>query len=59
MEEYDAILRLVDTGGTIALLLLVIYLGYTGRVVPSSLLETIIRRVVEDVLDELDRRGKL
>lgn len=59
MEEFDAVLRIVDTGGTVALLLLVVYLGYTGRVVPSSLLQTIISQAVSEVLDELERRGKL
>lgn len=59
MEEFDAILRIVDAGGTIALLLLALYAIYSGRVVPASLLQTVIERVVSEVLDELDRRGKI
>lgn len=59
MEELDAILRLIDAGGTIALLLLAVWLGFTGRVVPVSILEKLIPRLVEEILEELEQRGKL
>lgn len=59
MEDIDAILRLIDAGGTIALLLLAVYLGFTGRVVPASLLERLIPRIVEEVIAKLEERGHL
>lgn len=59
MEEIDAALRLIDTGGTIGLLLLLVYLSFTGRLVSVSLLEKVIAQVVREVLDELERRGKV
>lgn len=59
LEEIDGLLRLVDTGGTIGLLLLLVYLSFTGRLVSVSLLEKVISQVVRELLDELENRGKL
>lgn len=59
MEDLTLWLDLVGNLGVIGLLAIAIYLGLTGKVVPSDLLESVISKVVEDVLDELEERGKL
>lgn len=59
MEDLTIWLDLVGNLGVIGLLAIAIYLGLTGKVVPSDLLESVIAKVVEDVLDELEKRGKL
>lgn len=59
MEDLTNVLALVDTGGTIGLLLLLVYLSFTGRLVSAALLEKVIAQVVREVLDELENRGKL
>ncbi len=59
MEDLSLWLDLVGNLGVIGLLAIAIYLGLTGRVVPADLLESVIAKVVEDVLDEMERRGKL
>lgn len=59
LEAIDGVLRLIDTGGTIGLLLLLVYLSFTGRLVSVALLEKVIAQVVREVLDDLENRGKL
>lgn len=46
----------INTGGLIAALVYGLYLGLTGKVVPVGLLRQIVSQVVEEVIDELEKR---
>ncbi len=53
-EEPNVLINYINSGGVVALLSVFVWLGYTGRVVSSKHLETIIAAVVQQVLKELD-----
>lgn len=53
MDEYDVIFRAINTGGSVAILAFAVYLGLSGRVIPSSMLRTVIAETVRQVLEEL------
>lgn len=59
MEDLTLWVDLLSNLSVISLLAVAVYLGLRGHVIPTDLLETVITKVVEDVLDELEERGKL
>lgn len=50
----DVIFTYINSGGVVGLLVLMLWLGYSGRVVSSRHVESIIAQVVRQVLKELD-----
>jgi hypothetical protein len=55
--DIQTILTAINTGGLVAALIYGLYLGLSGKVIPVSLLHQIIAQVVEEVLDELEKRA--
>lgn len=53
------LLTYVNSAGVIGLLVLAVWLGYSGKVVPSSLLDEIVRATVIAILEELEDRRLL
>lgn len=51
----NVILNYINSGGVVALLVALLWLGYSGRVVSSKHVESIITQVVREVLKELER----
>lgn len=60
MDEPNVILNYINSGGVVALLVALLYLGYTGRVVSSHHIEKIIAAVVKEVLEQIaaERRAR-
>lgn len=52
-EPVNVMLNYINSGGVVALLVLLLWLGYSGRVISHKHLETIIATVVKEVLKEL------
>ena len=53
-QSPNVILNYINSGGVVALLVIMLYLGYTGRVVSSRHVESIIAQVVRQVLKEMN-----
>lgn len=53
MDELPAIIQYVNSGGVVGILLVLLWLGYSGRVVSSAHLERIVAQVVREVLRQL------
>lgn len=52
-EPVNVILNYINSGGVVALLVVLLWLGYSGRVISNQHLEKIIASVVKEVLKEL------
>lgn len=59
MEELTLWLELLGNLGVIGLLSLALIAGLKGWVYPASIIDAVIARTVERVLDELEQRGHL
>lgn len=53
------LLTYVNSAGVIGLLSLAIWLGYSGKVIPSALLDEIVRATVLAILEEMEERRLL
>lgn len=56
--EWTALLNFIDAGGTIAFLVVVVWAFFSGKVVPVSMLELVIAKVVQEVLEQLEARTR-
>ena len=54
LQTADWILRFIDAGASFALLAVGLSLFYTGRIVPKSVMETIIAGVVDKLTSKFD-----
>lgn len=53
MEEPSVLVNYINSGGVVALLALLLWLGYSGRVVSTAHLEKMIAVIVKEVLLQL------
>ena len=53
------ILPLINSAGVIGVLVFAVWLGLTGKVVPQSTIEAIVKHTVEAILQEFEERGQL
>lgn len=51
--EPDVVIQYINSGGVVAVLVVLSWLGYSGRLVSSAHLDRIVAQVVKEVLRQL------